>query len=470
MIPASISEVRSALEKRTDVLPDGPVVVGVSGGVDSVVLLDLLVAAGVTVYVAHVNYGLRGEASNLDEELVRRIADDANVPLYASPADARGRATADGLSLQSAARAIRYEMFVQTASEVGAGCVAVGHHAEDQAETVLLNLLRGSGPEGLAGMRPQRKLASGIVLVRPLLNVRRTEIVEYAKGRGLVWREDESNSSRSYRRSLIRLDVMPALDEAAGGDATEGIVKSAHLLAQYSKDYLRKELRRRFRTVRIAGERSLSVEELSKLSPVWQGRIIMRAIRRWTNAGARRTTVDDLQRLITAQAGRSRRVGDAVVWRDRDRLTFRLPDRESGFARAVIAEWGGVAKVPGGEVRVDLVTIRELEDAQGKNASLFTAAEFVHADSLRFPLTIRPWHSGDRMHPLGMSGTKKVSDMLTDARVASADRKSWLVMESAGEVIWLLGQRIAQSIARTGEDGERLARLIHDQHEQAEER
>lgn len=464
MIPGTIVDVQTALTK---LLPDGPVVVGVSGGVDSLVLLDLLVQAGIEVFVVHVNYGLRAEESNLDEALVRSITERRRLPLEAVPADARGRAVADGTSLQAAARAIRYETFVRVAREKGARCIAVGHHAEDQSETVLLQLLRGSGPEGLAGMRFKRRVAADLLLVRPLLHVRRAELVQYAMDREIEWREDSSNADRSYRRSLIRHDVMPLLDRAAGGDATAGIVTSAGLLAEYSRDYLRRELRRRFRSVRIRGERSLSLDPLSLQPPVWQGRIVMRAVRRWTNAEARRTVVQDILRMVDAQVGRSRAVGDVVVWRERDRLAFKRDKMAEGFARAVLEAWGSEVPVPGGVIRVALAGATDVERTEGDDSPLFTLVEHVNADSLRFPLIIRPWRAGDRIRPLGMDGTKKVSDILTDARVPSAERVHRLVMEAEGEIIWIVGQRIAASIARTGETGERIARLVYDRQDTA---
>lgn len=435
--PALVERIESMIANHSMLEIGQRVVVGVSGGVDSVVLTHALDVLGYEVIAAHVNYGLRGEESNQDETLVRRMADLRNIRFEVVSADARGRARADGTSVQAAARAIRYEHFVDVARTFGAHTVAVAHHAEDQAETVLMHLLRGSGPEGLAGMKPCRRLADDTRLIRPLLTQRRADIEAFARENDIPWREDASNRDDHYRRSRVRYRLLPVVEEALQEDVVHGITVSAGLMRDYVRTRHRREIKRRFRRSVLAdGRRALSVEALVRQPDVWQSRILLRAVRMWIPGFARRTVVAELKALIGAQAGRRMTFGDVTVWRERDALVFEEP-LEKGFVRADITAWGKDVRVPGGTVRVERTTMPTNLGDHGSDC------EFVSADALSFPLTVRVWRRGDRFEPLGMDGSQKVSDLLTNTGVPSRSRDQQLVVESAGEIVWVIGVRLS---------------------------
>lgn len=214
-------------------VPGQTAVVGVSGGVDSVVLLDLLRRAGfVKLVVAHFHHGLRGTEADRDADLARRLAGMTSSAFVLGRGRTRNRAAKNRESLEEAARALRRKFFARAAARHGAAVVFLGHQANDAAETMLFHLARGAGRRGLASLRAEAPLeGSGARLVRPLLDFTRDEIAAYARARGLEWRDDASNSSREFTRNRVRRDVLPALARAVGHDPVPAMARAAEILA-----------------------------------------------------------------------------------------------------------------------------------------------------------------------------------------------------------------------------------------------
>lgn len=215
------------------IAPDAPAVVGVSGGCDSVVLLDLLRRAGFThLVVAHFHHGLRGKAADDDERHVAKLARDCGLPSVAGRGMTRERAARKRETIEEAARKLRRAFFARTAKKHGAATIFLAHHANDAAETALFHLARGSGLRGLAALRPLSPLeGSNAQIARPLLGFTRAEIERYAKSRRLAFRNDASNLSREHTRNRIRLDVLPALATAVGFDPVPCMARATALLA-----------------------------------------------------------------------------------------------------------------------------------------------------------------------------------------------------------------------------------------------
>jgi tRNA(Ile)-lysidine synthase len=232
------------MKKAADLLPrfvrrvgandkKAPAIVGVSGGCDSVVLLDLLQRAGFAkVFVAHFHHGLRGKDADRDVEFVRELAKDADAKFVLGRGKTRARAKLTKASIEEAARALRREFFALAAMKHGATVVFLAHHAGDAAETMLFHLARGSGRRGLGSLRDEAPLEkSTAMIVRPLLGFTRAEIETYARARKLAWREDTSNASRDFTRNRLRHDVMPRLARAVGHDPVQAMARAAGILA-----------------------------------------------------------------------------------------------------------------------------------------------------------------------------------------------------------------------------------------------
>jgi tRNA(Ile)-lysidine synthase len=468
--------VRDFIEEHA-LLPERTrVVAGLSGGLDSVVLVHLLRRLDYAVTAAHVNYGLR-EAADGDEAFVRRYCKSFDPPmaLHVARRDAQQRADRRGESLQEAARRQRYAFFEKMARQAGVGGVAVGHHRDDQAETLLLNLMRGSGPEGLAGMRTKRLLGrergedaavdeAAVHLVRPFLSVARQRIEEYAEAHGLSWRRDRANRDARYKRAALRRDVLPALEAHFPG-AAERLARTAGLVGRYVDQALRPELRRRFDAARRTSESdegstrgsafsALDVETLRSAAPIWRGRLLLEALRRWC-PGAPRTqgVARELEKLLAAQPGRRTDLGAWRVWRERGVLRFTQAGSAGEKPQPLASD--RPARWPGGRLRVELLpTVPERLDTGPHVAQL-------DADRLSFPLVVRPWQPGDRLQPLGMAGRKKVSDLLTDARVPPSERRGVRVVCSDGAVVWVVGHRLAEP-AKVRAGTRRVARFTFE--------
>ena len=207
-------------------------IVGVSGGVDSVVLLDLLQRAGFSqLIVSHFHHGLRGKDADRDAEFVRELAKDADMKFVLGRGKTRARAKLTKASIEEAARALRREFFAHVAMKRGAAVVFLAHHAGDAAETMLFHLARGGGRRGLGSLRTEADLIEGVVIIRPLLAFTRAEVEAYAKGRKLRWREDKSNRSAEFTRNRLRHDVFPALARAVGHDPVPVMARTGEILA-----------------------------------------------------------------------------------------------------------------------------------------------------------------------------------------------------------------------------------------------
>ncbi|WP_457651307.1 tRNA lysidine(34) synthetase TilS [Rhodocaloribacter sp.] len=453
-----IEYARAFIDRHRLLEPGAPVLAAVSGGVDSVALLTVLHRLGYALRAAHVNYGLRGAASEADEALVRALCERLGVPLHVDRPATEACARARGQSIQAAARDLRYAFFERVAVAEGLPYVAVAHHRDDQAETVLLHLFRGSGVEGLAGMPVRRPLAHGsaITLVRPFLDVRRADIEAFAVAEGIAWREDASNVGLRYRRGAIREAILPRIVEHFGPAAVDNVARSAALVRAYVEETIRPTLARLMETAsreRPGGGGVLARDALEAQPPVWRRRMILEALRRWLPGAPRsETAAETVERLLEAQTGRRVVFARGSVWREREGLAF-VPEREEAGERAEITvEPGTPVTLPGG---VLLVEAAPCPAAPGAGAPF---VEYADADRITPPLTVRPWRAGDRFRPLGMKHHKKVSDFLTDVKIPAHERSGVYVLANREKIVWVVGLRLADEV-RLRPDTSRCLRL-----------
>jgi tRNA(Ile)-lysidine synthase len=434
----------AAFIDRHDLLGDEDrVVVGVSGGVDSMVTAVVLRRLGVDVHALHVNYGLR-EGADADEALVRRwcAGQSPPVPVRVVESDVEARVEQTGESLQEAARVLRYEALGEHALAVDAPVVAVGHHRDDQAETLLLNLLRGSGPEGLAGMPPSRPLdaAPDVSLVRPLLDVCRADIEAYAGVQDIPWREDPSNRDSDYDRAAIRTEVIPLLKEKFDG-ATNNLARAAGLMREYVDQTVTPSLDAKMEAVYTAHRQggALDLARLRAEPSVWRRRLILAALgEALPDAPQTAAVAAEIEALIDAQVGHRVEVGGGTVWREREGLRF-VPD-----AAAPTPLWPPVPVPWGEDVPLDRGTLRidPLDERPDVLSTDDPYTEYVDAERLVDPLSVGTWQDGDRLQPLGMEGTKLVSDLLTDAQVPSHRRGGVYVLYTDEHPAWVIGYRL----------------------------
>ncbi|MDH5525823.1 MAG: tRNA lysidine(34) synthetase TilS [Nitrospirota bacterium] len=422
---------RSLLEqaRRT---PDGRILAALSGGMDSVVLLHLLhllaPAAGLRVTAAHLNHGLRGAAADADQRFCESLCDGLGVALIA---ECRPVERAAGESPQESARRVRYAFLREAAALTGAACIATGHHADDQVETVLWRLATGADPAHLSGMAAR----SG-PLWRPLLGEPRAALAAYLRTHELPHVEDASNQDLRYTRNRIRHRVVPEL--AAINRALTGAVShTARGLAE-DDDFLHRQAARAWDEVaRADGEaRCLNRAGLAALHPALVRRLVRRALQEAGQAVVHHRHVGAVIGLLNAGAGRQLDLSDGVratAGYEEIRLSAAATGTPAGPVASEIAlAIPGDTPVPWAGV----VLQARLADPPEPGWTLFDRATFSG------PLTVRPRRPGDLFHPDGMHGhAKKLKDFLIDARIPRGERGQIPLLVAPEGVLWVVGMR-----------------------------
>ncbi|HVC79534.1 MAG TPA: tRNA lysidine(34) synthetase TilS [Chloroflexota bacterium] len=434
--------------------PSEGVVAAVSGGADSLCLLLCLHALaprlGLQVRVAHVHHGLRGPEADEDAAFVASQAAALGLPCEIVRVDVVAYASSHRCSIETAAREVRYTVLREVMARVGAGCIATGHTEDDQAETLLLHLLRGSGLDGLAAMRPRRG-----DLARPLLNQSRQVTAAFCEAHGLAARHDRSNEDPTFRRNAVRSQLLPVL-ERFNPRAREALARCAALLA-VDAEYLRAEGQAACEALveqdegRPEGLR-VAREPLALLPRAVRTRVLRFAVEQLLGAGAALSArmIEEIDRLATGEGARgsldigrgfrAERRGELLhLFRPRARAPLaevRLPVP----GRILFGEWrleAGI--VPGDEARALLVR-REI-----------TARMEALCDrtALGSPVIVRGRRPGDRLRPLGLSGTKKVQDSLVDQKVPRAERDHLPLVTGPLGIAWVVGVGLDARVAVT---------------------
>jgi len=442
-------QVAATVRQKKLLRPDDRVLVAVSGGPDSVCLVMVLyemqqrgVLPGLDLHVAHVNYGLRGAESEKDEAYVRDLGKTLNLPAHVERVHLVPR---PGQTVQSQARDSRYAFFARMRRECGLTAVATGHTADDQAETVLLWLLRGSGTRGLAGIPVQR----GDGIIRPLLGVTRAQVLDYLASRGIVYRTDASNATRVYRRNQIRHEIMPLL-RTFNPRIVEGLARAAEILAAEAALLDDLELERWKTVVKdiAPGRVVLQGERLAQEPLGLQRRLIRRALSmvRGSAAGLTFRHVGDiLARVVGAgRGGKLDLPGGIVVERDGALVTVgRSGVQERAGAGANWAT-GAPLSVPGavqlGEEGPRLLALEGCEPVKGRADG--RSVLVVDADRLGGPLTVRNWRPGDWFCPSGLQGhRKKLQDFFVDQKVPRTRRAEVPLAVTPAGIVWVVGYR-----------------------------
>ncbi|NPA93081.1 MAG: tRNA lysidine(34) synthetase TilS [Chloroflexi bacterium] len=428
-------------------LPRGArVVVGVSGGADSLTLLDALHRLGYTVIAAHYHHGLRAEA-DADEAAARTLAQALGVPWVRESGDVAALAAARGLSLEAAAREARYRFLFRVAQTYQAEAVAVGHTADDQAETVLMHILRGSGLAGLSGLRARRVIPAWDAtraLVRPLLPLRRAETVAYAHAHGLPVRWDASNWDRRFFRNRARLDLLPRL-RAENPAVDAALVRLAEAAAA-DEDFLAAEAARRLPQVLAArgkGYIALARTAFLQAHPALQRRWLREMAATLTGQQPEFAQVE-LARERAQHPGRGAHpwFGGLRLWVEPQHLWLTTAETALPTEAWPQLPTDDTFFLPAGE-RLKLADgwVLEASPPQPLPADWRTrasaAAVWLDATQMAFPLTVRPRRPGDVIAPLGLDGRQKISDLMINAKIPQRLRARWPLVISRQRVVWV---------------------------------
>jgi len=432
--------------------PGQRVGVAVSGGPDSVLLLhfmrDLAAECGMTLAVVHFNHHLRGAESNADQDFVRKLADSLGIFFLGGEADVARVAAEKKRNLEATGRALRYRFFFSLVDQGRLDRVVTAHTANDQAETVLLRLLRGAGTRGLSGIYP---LLEGKV-ARPFLELTRAEIMREIEGRGLEYRLDATNLDTRLRRNKIRRELLPQLEKEFN-PAVIPLLKSQADRARDEEAFLEQQARERGGPWRLreGGEEKISVRALGGFAPAIQRRVLRQMLQS-LRVGLRAVAfaqVEELLRFATgAQSGRSLALpGGVLARKEFDWLILGAqPPADQGYGYPV--EIPGEAAVPalGATFRFKIVGPQGVPKA-------YNRVESYAIDPQKLPqkLFLRSWRAGDRFWPRGSRKPRKLKELFGQRKIPRRLRKLWPVLECGEQIVWVRGFPPAGSVAATGE-------------------
>ena len=401
-------------------------ILALSGGIDSMALADLLLKSKVDFVAAHCNFHLRDEESNGDEESVREFAEKNGIQCFVKHFETEKYADEQGISIEMAARDLRYAWFEQLRQQLGYDKIAVAHHVDDQAETFFINLLRGAGLNGLKGMKPQNGL-----IIRPLLWASREQIRKYAVENHIVWREDHTNAESVYLRNKIRNRLLPTFDELQP-DARQGLYKSLEHLASENELY-RELLQEKLNQIIERNGEIQSIPHSAFCIPHSAFQLLFEWLREYGfNTDQCRFIFDAMETGIGNKYFSS--THQLVIGRN-DLQLFEIKAVEDKEIQIGIGE----------EEINSLIHLRFSKWEKNADFVIDKSAEVAQLDfdKLKFPLTLRHWQHGDRFHPLGMKGSKLLSDFFVDQKFTEYQKQNvWLLVSANGDILWVVGYRI----------------------------
>ena len=397
------------------------VLVALSGGADSVALLVALQKLNYSCEAIHCNFHLRDKESDRDEMFVKELCERRGVRLHTVHFDTLGYAKTQKISIEMAARELRYEVFEKCRQEIGAKAIAVAHHRDDNAETLLLNLIRGTGIRGLRGIQPKNGN-----IIRPLLCVGREEITEYLKWRGEGFVTDSSNLTTDYTRNKIRLEVIPKMEEI-NPSAKETISSAARHLSEAELIYRRAVEES---VARVKKGNTIDIGLLHKeIAPATVLHEILSPL------GFNASQIENIADSLDSDSGKYFATTEHTIVKDRGTLV--ITGNVNKHVEPVSIPDNGTTTTPLGTL------ISSNFDFDGKISKV---SNIVYLDSskLKRPLTLRHTRTGERFQPFGMRGTKLVSDYLTDRKKSIIEKREQLVVVDCEEnVVWLVGERPA---------------------------
>ena len=399
----------------------------VSGGVDSMVMLSIFVRLGYNIEVAHCNFGLRGKESDEDTEMVVRECEKLGIVCHTKRFDTEGEMARTGDSMEMTARRLRYEWFYELCKTEGCSVIAVAHHANDSIETFFINLLRGTGLRGLTGINRQYGR-----VVRPLLYATRKDILEYAVQNHIPYREDSSNRSTKYLRNKIRLGLLPLLREI--NPKFTALMRGNLYRLNDAQRFIDAAIDN-IREVAMHSENGIDTIEIGAIDAMYPRDFVIYELLN-SSYGFKGDVVEELnkalKRGVTDRRFYSR---DYVAYLDRGNILIARIEEEDDCE--VIVERDDMRSYCGNSVlyyeHTDIDNVNEYR--------LPNDIALIDESKLQYPLRLRRWREGDTFIPFGMAGRKKVGDYLTDQKVPVVERKRQFVLVSGEDIVWVVGRR-----------------------------
>lgn len=403
------------------------VLLTVSGGKDSMVMLHLLKAANLSFGVAHCNFQLRGVDANKDERFICNFCKENNIDFYTVRFQTKEYASENQLSIQMAARDLRYNWFEEIRKENNYEYIATAHHKNDVAETMLINLTKGTGLAGLHGINNKKEK-----IIRPLLCFTRSDIDDFVTKNKLAFREDNSNSDTKYTRNSVRHNIIPELEkinskfiETANNEAEQFLE-----IEQILNQKIEEEKKQLF--IKVENGFKIKIEELKKRTPLKT--YLYYFLREYSYNSA---DISDIINGLESQSGKVFYSSTHQIVKDREYLLLNKVEKKS----IKHIEVKSLNELPFNWKIVENISELKIEKAK--------EFAFLDADKINFPLELRVWKNGDSFQPLGMIGKKKISDFLIDNKISLLKKRDIKVLVQDGVITWIVGHRIDDSFKIT---------------------
>lgn len=422
-----LHNVAQFIEQHQLFKPNHSILCAVSGGIDSIVLLDILFKLKYKLQLAHCNFKLRGKAADKDEALVKKYADKLGLPFHTIAFDTAQYAKEKGVSIQMAARELRYNWFQKIRKENNLHSIATAHHINDNVETVLLNLTKGTGIKGMIGIQTKNN-----VIVRPLLCLNKHDIEKYAKKQHLLFRADASNSDNKYERNFLRNNVIPQLETINPQLLNTFSANSQHFQDAYQifENGLKKLLTNI--TENRNGHYYISIKKLIQ-QPGWKT-VLFHYLETFNFSPKQ---VEEAIAIIDAESGKQLTNEKFRLVKSRDFLIITpLPDEKYEKAFIIIKDAKQQITTQNFKLKFQ---IKKYKGVQNKDIAWYAQLD---AQKVLFPLTLRLWKKGDYFYPLGMEKKKKISDFLVNEKISLPEKEQTYVLLSDEKVICILGKRI----------------------------
>lgn len=417
----------SFINKHNLIQPSQKVLLAVSGGMDSVVMCDLFSKAKINFVIAHCNFGLRGEESNEDEMFVKKLSIKYKVPFMVTTFQTADFAETEKISIQMAARILRYEWFEKIRKEQNCDYIATAHHQNDVLETVLLNLTKGTGIAGLHGIR----IKNGHI-IRPLLFAEKETIFDYVVENQVIWREDSSNESNKYQRNLIRNEVVPLLKQI--NPNLENTMQHTVERIAAVEDIFEQEIEMLRKQITWADTQAVFVN-YKAIQTLSQPVIKLSELLKPYHFTYQQS--QDIFEAFDKESGKIFLSPTHTLVKDRTELVITQKSLQS-FVSQVITIYDEELIID----NLKLTMGKPFERTEDFVVPTARKIACLDADKVRFPLQIRKWKEGDWFCPLGMNKKKLISDFLIDLKVPLNLKKEVYLLTSNGSVVWVMGMRI----------------------------
>ena len=413
------------------------VLVALSGGADSIFLLHFLIKfkkrLGIEITAFHLNHKLRSKSAELDEKFCATFCSKNKIEFHSIPRDIKSFARKNKISIEEAGREIRYAELLKASKNCKATKIATAHNSSDNVETILLNFIKGTGVKGLTGIPIRREN-----IIRPILCLSSDEIRKYLKENKISYRIDASNLNTDYERNFLRKEIIPKLKRRLNPRIEEKINNTAKILADINSlieiqvDNIAKS------AAEFDGkELKINLKQINKFDASFYSIFVKSVVEKSFEIELTSENIRSLINLMNSQTGRAIHLKDNLIAsKDRDLIVIR---RQHGIKPKTVTKKikiGQKVKIDGKVISIEQISKKNVKFIPDKYT------EYISGDSLQEIFEVRKWKAGDKFQPIGMKGTKKISDFLADEKISSRIKRENLVLTNSGKIVWVIGLRL----------------------------